>query len=199
VTTGNSTTPTSDGDQSPLSPSQREDFAQAGERARKILTAGRVATFNGWTLGVCAAVSLLLGLFSMIGFIVGICLAIVAWNEFRGGERLRQFDPDGLKLLVWNQVGLMSLVVSYCLWSMYRTVANPSDEVARLEELTGLPGDFVTDLTVTVYGLAIVLTLLFQGLNARYYFARIQLLADYLRETPRWIIDLQRTNLDVRG
>jgi hypothetical protein len=190
---------TEDGDQGPLSPGQRDDLTRAGERARKILAAGRVATFNCWTLGVFGAVSLLYGLFSLTGLIVGICLAILAWNEFRGRELLRQFEPNGLKLLVRNQVGLMSLVVAYCLWSMYQTVANPNIEVARLEELAGLPGDFATDLTMIVYGLAIVLTLLFQGINARYYFTRTKLLADYLRETPRWIIDLQRSSLDVRG
>ena len=150
MTTGMSTTPTSEGGQSPLSPSQQEDFAQAGERARKILAAAKVATFNGWTLGVFAAISLLFGLFSMTGFIVGICLAVVAWNEFRGRGLLRRFDLRGLKLLVRNQIALMSLVVAYCLWSMYRAVTDPSDEVVRLEELAGLSGDFVTNLTMAV-------------------------------------------------
>ena len=197
VTIGMSTSSTPEGEQSPLSPSQQEDFAKAGERARKILAAGKVATFNGWTLGVLGALSLLFGLFSMVGFIVGVCLAVVAWNEFRGRGLLRRFDSRGLRILVWNQVGLMVLVVAYCLWSMFRTVAHPSNEVLQLEELAGIPADFVNDLTMTVYGLTILLTLLFQGLNARYYFARIRLLADYLRETPRWIIDLQRTHLDT--
>jgi len=52
-------------------------------------------------------------------------------------------------------------------------------------------------MTVTVYGAAILLTLLFQGLNARYYFARVQMLADYLRETPDWIVDLQKINVEA--
>jgi len=135
----------------------------------------------------------------MTGFMVGIGLVIVAWNEFRGRGLLSRFDPRGPKLLGWNQVALMGLVILHCLWSMYRTAADPTGEVLQLEELAGLPADFVTGLTISVYGFAIVLTLLFQGLNARYYFARISLLADYLRETPGWIIDLQRTDLDTRS
>ncbi len=189
--------PESDADQGPLSPEQKEDLTRATERAGKILGAGKVATFNGWTLGVIGAISLLFGLFSLTGFIAGACLLIVAWNEFRGRNMLRHFDPQGPDLLWKNQVGLMSLVIAYCGWSMYRTVAFPSSEIAQLEELAGLPADFVTDLTLSAYGAAILLTLLFQGLNARYYFARVQMLADYLRETPDWIVDLQKINVEA--
>jgi hypothetical protein len=58
----------------------------------------------------------------------------------------------------------------------------------------GTTGDLVTSLTVAVYAVVIVLTLLFQGLNARYYFARIKLVQGYLEQTPAWIVDLQRAS-----
>ncbi len=191
------THPESDADQGPLSPEQKEDLTRATERAGKILGAGKVATFNGWTLGVLGAISLLFGLFSLTGFIAGVCLLVVAWNEFRGRNMLRLFDPQGPDLLWKNQVGLMSAVIAYCAWSMYKTVAFPSSGVAQLEELAGLPADSIANLTLLVYGIAILLTLLFQGLNARYYFARVQMLADYLRETPDWIVDLQKINVEA--
>jgi hypothetical protein len=190
------THPESDANQGPLSPEQREELTRATERAGKILGAGKVASFNGWTLGVIGAISLLFGLFSLTGFIAGACLLVVAWNEFRGRDMLRSFEPQGPDLLWKNQVGLMSLVIAYCAWSIYKAKAYPSSEVAQLEELAGLPTDFITDMTVTVYGAAILLTLLFQGLNARYYFARVQMLAEYLRETPDWIVDLQKINAE---
>ncbi len=189
--------PESDADQGPLSPEQKEDLTRATERAGKILGAGKVATFNGWTLGVLGAISLLFGLFSLTGFIAGACLLVVAWNEFRGRNMLRHFDPQGPDLLWKNQVGLMSAVIVYCAWSMYKPVAFPSSGVAQLEELAGLPADSIANLTLFVYGIAILLTLLFQGLNARYYFARVQMLADYLRETPDWIVDLQKINVEA--
>ena len=191
------THPQSDANQGPLSPEQREDLTKATERAGKILGAGKVASFNGWTLGVIGAISLLFGLFSLTSFIAGVCLLVVAWNEFRGRNMLRHLDPQGPDLLWKNQVGFMSAVIAYCAWSMYRTVAYPSSEVAQLVELAGLPADFFTGMTLTVYGAAILLTLLFQGLNARYYFARVQMLADYLRETPDWIVDLQKINVEA--
>jgi hypothetical protein len=191
------THPETDKDQGPLSPEQRDELAQATERAGKIMGAGKVATFNGWTLGVLGALSLLFGRFSRTGFIAGVCLLFFAWNEFRGRKMLRALDPLGPQLLWKNQVGFMSLVILYCAWSMYRTVAFPNPEVAELEELAGLPSDFISDLTLSVYGAAIVLTLLFQGLNARYYFARVQMLTDYLRETSDWIVDLQKISVDT--
>ena len=39
----------------------------------------------------------------------------------------------------------------------------------------------------------IVLTVLFQGLNARYYFARTRRVEDYVKETPGWIVEIQRS------
>ncbi len=74
------THPESDANQGPLSHEQREDLTKATERAGKILGAGKVATFNGWTLGAFGAVSLLFGLFSLTGFIAGPCLLVLAWT-----------------------------------------------------------------------------------------------------------------------
>ncbi len=191
-----SATPMSDGSLSPLSPQQQEELALATDRSMKILAAAKVATFNGWTLGVIGGVSILFGLFSLTGFIVGVFLVIVARNEFRGRALIRQFESRGPMLLAKNQMGLIGLITAYCLWSMYTTVANPSIQTTELEELAGLPPGLVTDLTLMVYGIVIVLTLLVQGLNARYYFVRVQQLKDYLAQTPKWIVDMQRITLD---
>ncbi len=42
-------------------------------------------------------------------------------------------------------------------------------------------------------GAVIVLSGIFQGLNARYYFVRAGRLRDYVRDTPQWVLDLQRS------
>ncbi len=189
-------TQNSDSNPSPLSPQQQEELALATDGSKKILAAAKVATFNGWTLGVLGVLSILFGLFSLTGFIVGVFLVIVARNEFRGRALIRQFEPRGALLLAKNQIGLIGIVIAYCLWSMYTTVANPSGQTAELEELAGLPSGLVTELTLMVYGVVIVLTLLFQGLNARYYFVRSQQLKDYLERTPEWIVDMQRITLN---
>ncbi len=176
----------------PLSPEHQEELAQAKQRVRKVLGAVKVATFNGWTIGVFAAITLLFALFSVTALVVGAGMAVVSWNEFRGRTLLRQFDTQGPRLLGRNQVGFMSLLIGYCLWSIYRTLTNPVTQIEGLEEI-GVTADLVTNLTVAVYGAVIVLSLLFQGLNALYYFRRVKHVEEYLRETPRWIVELQRS------
>ena len=73
-----------------------------------------------------------------------------------------------------------------------RAITHTIPQLEELEAAMGATAGLVTNLTVAVYSVVIVLTLVFQGLNARYYFARIKLVQGYLEETPAWIIDLQR-------
>ena len=177
----------------PLSSEQRQDLSEANERARKVLGAAKVATFNGWTIGIFAAIGLLFGIFSATALVMGIGMGLVARNEFRGRKLLRQFDPLGPRLLGRNQLGFMGLIIVYCLWSMYQTVSNPMTGIAGLEAIADSFGGLVTNLTLAVYGAALVFTALVQGLNARYYFVRIERVEDYLRETPGWIVEIQRS------
>ncbi len=186
-----STTTTDDG---PLSPDQQEQLALANRRAKKVLGAAKVATFNGWSIGLFAAINLLFAIFSFTALVMAIGLAVVARNEFRGRSLLRSFSPHGGRLLGKNQLGFMGLLIAYCLWSIYGTITNPITEIAGMEVLTEAVGDLVTDLTMAVYGVVIVVSVLAQGLNARYYFVRTRLVEDYVRETPEWIVELQRSS-----
>jgi hypothetical protein len=188
-------TPPDTHDDGPLTPEHRKDLVQATERANKIFGAVKVATFNGWTIGIFAGITLLFALFSATALVVGAGMAFVSWNEFRGRTLLRQFDPQGPRLLGRNQVGFMGLLVGYCLWSIYRTLTNPITQIEGLEEIAGFTAELVTNLTVSVYAMVIVLSVFFQGLNALYYFRRAKHVEDYVRETPRWIVELQRSSV----
>ena len=75
----------------------------------------------------------------------------------------------------WNQLGLMGLVVAYSLWSIYVGLTDTTELDALLKELepmTGSLGELQTTLTLGVYGGAIICTIIYQGLNALYYFTR---------------------------
>jgi hypothetical protein len=181
-------------DRGPLSPEQQRQLAEANQRARKVLGAARVAAFNGWTIGSIAALSLLFGLFSRTALVMGLAMGIVAWNEFRGRTLLRAFDPEGPRLLGKNQVGLLVVIVGYCLWSIYTTTTQESPEMAEIEAMIGPVSDLAAELTVMVYGAVIVLSVLFQGLNARYYFSRQRLVREYVQETPDWVVKLQKSS-----
>jgi hypothetical protein len=180
-------------DRGPLSPEQQRQLAEANQRARKIMGAARMAAFNGWTIGSIAAVSVLFGLFSRTALVMGIAMGFVAWNEFRGRTLLRAFDPEGARLLGKNQVGLLVVIVIYCLWSIYITTTGENPEMAEIEAMIGDISDLVTELTVMVYGIVIGVSVLFQGLNARYYFARQRLIREYVQQTPDWVVKLQRS------
>ena len=181
-------------DRGPLSPEQQRQLAEASQRARKIMGAARMAAFNGWTIGSIAAVSVLFGLFSRTALVMGIAMGFVAWNEFRGRALLRSFDPEGARLLGKNQVGLLVVIVIYCLWSIYITTTGGNPEMAEIEAMIGDISDLVTELTVMVYGIVIVVSVVFQGLNARYYFARQRLIREYVQHTPDWVVKLQRSS-----
>ena len=117
----------------------------------------------------------------------------VARNEFAGRARLRALDPSGLELLWRNQVGFLALIIVYCAWSMYRSVAAPDPLLAEFTELLGEGiEDLVQRVTLILYSAVIVATGIFQGLNARYYFVRVSMVRDYVRDTPQWALDMQR-------
>lgn len=181
---------------SPLTEAQQRELNDAKERARSFLPAAKVASFNGWSIAFFAGVSILFGLFSLTSLLMGVGLAVVARNEFAGRTRLRKFDPSGLELLWRNQVGFMVLIIAYCAWSMYRAVAVPDPEMAEVMELLGEgTEELVQSLTLTVYAVVIVATGIFQGLNARYYRLRVARIREYVRETPPWVLDLQRSTV----
>jgi hypothetical protein len=92
------------------------------------------------------------------------------------------------------------MIVVYCLWMMFAgigdvtaefqaqldavqqsqpDVANPFGSAAGLEAI-------VSFIVFAVYGTVIVLSVVFQGLNAIYYFTRRKYVEAYLQKTPEW-------------
>lgn len=179
-------------DPNPLSPEQQRQLTDAVAQSTKIRAAARIATFNGWTIGFFAVISLLFAYSSLTALIMGLGLGWIAWNEFKGRDRIRTLDPTAPTFLGKNQLGFMGLVVVYAIWSIYRTLTEPMPYLDEIEEALGPIGDVVTSITVSVYLIVILLTVLFQGLNARYYFARKAMIDEYLSETPDWIVEIQR-------
>jgi hypothetical protein len=100
----------------------------------------------------------------------------------------------------------MTLIVAYCLSMLYTSLTSEGYFAAELrakpelrevynnlDELDGL----VKVIMVAVYASVIVLSVLFQGLNARYYFTRRKYVDRYVSDTPAWVLDLQRTGTMV--
>lgn len=185
----------------PLTPAWREELTLANGRAKAIRKASGVAAFNGWMTGFFAACSAPFSLFSIPGFLVTAGLAFVAYNEFQGRKRLLRFDPTSPARLGWNQIGFLLLIIVYCLWMIWSGLTSPGPfaaELAAKPELAATLGpldqfdELYKFLVVAMYGLMIVLSVVFQGLNALYYFSRRKHVESYVRETPAWVLEVQQ-------
>jgi hypothetical protein len=185
----------------PLSADDRRELAAAREGAKKIQSAAKVASFNGWSFGVAAALSAPFSLGSVVGLLLTLGLAIVAFNEFRGRRGLLRFDPSAASMLGWNQLFLLAMIVGYCGWNLYAGLAGDGSFTAQLEaqpELQQALGSMddveglYDEVVVAVYSTVIVASIVFQGLNALYYFTRRKHVEAYVERTPEWLLELQR-------
>ena len=190
----------------PLSVDHRRELSAARDRAKTIRKAARVAAFNGWSTAIVAALSAPFSLFSPVGLALTVGIAIVAVNEFRGRKRLLNFDPRGATLLGWNQVGLLAMIVAYCLWMLHASAGGASalsaelKGYADLDAALGTAGGFeglYQQIVLVFYGGVIALSALFQGGNALYYFTRRRHVEEFVAETPAWVRDVQRGTLPV--
>ncbi len=183
-----------------LSQAQQREVTAGRDRAKKVRRAAGVAGFNGWTIGIFAALSAPFALFSVEGFALTAGMAFVAYNEFRGRRRLLQFDEKAPSFLGWNQVGFLALLVGYCLWMMITGLFGPSQIAAELNakpelrEILGSAEEIEGVYRLAVLGfytLVIALCAVFQGGNAIYYFTRRKHVKAYVQSTPAWVRQVQ--------
>jgi hypothetical protein len=191
--------------QSPLTDAQRQELNTANQRAGKIRSAAKMASFNGWTTAVFAAFGLALlpllilmhdSLQSILTTaIMAGGLGVVAWNELAGRKQILAYQPAGAKRLAFNQLGFMTLLIGYCLWSIYLAFTGPNEfeKYPEVAELIGTDiGQLYKLLSIVLYGSVALASVGFQGGCALYYYLRYKMLRKYLTETPAWVVDLLR-------
>lgn len=189
----------------PLTAEHLNQLAHARLRAKKLRKAGGVAMANGCIVAVFSGgsflfvlVSAMFGELDLTGLVMGVGLALVAWNEFRGRGMLRRFELRGCRVLGWNQLGLMAMVIGYAAWMLGKSLWGPSpyEEAVAGEAMLAGPLGSINKLykmiSLAIYGGLIAGTLVFQGLSSLYYFTRRKHVEAYLRETPQWVVQLQR-------
>ncbi|MAE64882.1 MAG: hypothetical protein CMJ18_11490 [Phycisphaeraceae bacterium] len=181
----------------PLGPAERAEIAAARIRCKKIASASRVAAFNVWSTGIFAALALPFALFSGTALVMCLGLGLVTWNELRGRRLLQRFEPEAARVLGWNQVALMGLLIGYGAWGIYSafTAPNPYEPYMRsnpeLRSMLGSLDEMYAMMALVVYGCVIVGSVIFQGLNSLYYFTRRRHIEAYRAETPAWVVRLQ--------
>ena len=176
---------------SPFTPEQRAALHEAVGRKRSLMRPARVASFNGWTVGLFGALSVLWGLIAgLSGAVIGAALLVVAWNELRGAKRLHALDPEGATILGWNQLILGGVIALYCAYAIVSARIAPDPSMQENVEMAGMPADLVSGLTTILYGAVLVIVILVQALLARYHFGAKARIEAFRRETPRWIVEL---------
>ena len=184
-----------------LTPDQLKQIADARLRSKKIRKGVSVAMFDGWTVGLFGGLTLLFGMFSIVGALLGAGMLAVAYVELRGAKRMRLLDPQAPRLLAWNQVvlgGMLLAYASYSLWTIYTGRTDLQEQIAKYPELTDVMGDMdrlAKLMGLLVYGTLMSVAIFGQGGTALFYLSRKKHIEAYLRETPSWIVAAQRSGM----
>lgn len=190
---------------SPPGPEHLQQLALARERGRKIRRAFLTASISAWTLGVFAVLTFLVGLLSMsaVGTGLGMGMCIVTWFEFQGAFGLKRLDPDAPQRLAINQVVLGAMLFAYGAYSLF-TIGDPTAsikaQIGSSPELDGYMSEIsqmATIIYVIVYITVMAVAVLGPGLTAVYYYTRRKYIEQYVKETPSWILELQRAGLSI--
>jgi hypothetical protein len=178
------------------------DLQRARTALRKVRRAISVASFDGWTIGAFAALTLLFGLNSLSSVSIGLARGAIAYVELRGASQLRRLDPRAARTLGFNQLALGMVLIVYALWrtfsilrygsGAYDVVSASDPQMAQMlqpvENLTRL-------ISLAIYAALIVIGVFAQGGLALFYFTRAKHIEAYLAQTPAWIVAMQKAGL----
>ena len=183
---------------SPLSVEHLHQLAAAKAAGKRIARAVTVAQFDGWSVGAFAALTLLFGFTSVSGILIAAGMGAVAFLELRGAARIRQLQPEAARVLGFNQLALGGLLIAYAAWQIFSHLTGTGEyaQLAASDPQLGQMLAPVEDLTrlivVGVYAGVIVASLVAQGGLAMFYFSRVKHIRAYVRQTPEWIVNLQK-------
>jgi len=191
-----------------FSDDDRRAMSQANRDFRKVRRAISVARFGGWTTALFAALTLPCALFGIKALFIGVGLAIVAYNEFRGAAGLEKLNQSATTRLGYNQIGFAVIIIVYCVWSAFEAIHSTNDSLASLGGLSSTSGagangtvesvtQLVESITIMVYSSVAALSVIFQGGTAWYQFSRKKHLAGYAQRTPEWILQMQHEGIRV--
>lgn len=163
-----------------------------------------MAAFDGWTIAIFAALTFVCGLSSVSGIVMAAGMAIIACIELTGASRLRRLDPQAARMLGFNQLAFALLLVAYAIWSLYHELKSGGGMRAELAavdpsavEILKPFENLARQITLMVYGALIAVAVLAQGGTALFYFTRIKHIRAHLKQTPAWIVQMQRTGVSL--
>jgi hypothetical protein len=178
-----------------LSPEQLLELARARQNMKRIRRAVFMSKLDGWTLAVFGSLTILFGLMSLAGWLVGGALVIVAIVELRAGDRLAKLDPTAPKTLAFNQLFLGGVLAAYAIWNL---VSPPQLSKEFLQQAGDLKSagidvqEMTRSISQMIYATLLGVAVLGMGLMALFYWRRKAQVETYLAQTPPWILTMQR-------
>ena len=192
-------------------PLREVDYVQIRQAAitrKPIDRATRVARSSAISILVVGFIALPFATLALnlSSYAVAGAICLVGWLELRGSQQMSQAIPQSAKRLGFNQLAFMALILLYAIWQMLRFSLEGAKDVlispdvqSQLSQLGAMQDAVNEQLEVwaplVVYGLygsLIVLSVLFQGGLALYYFTRSNYLVHFNQTTPKWIKRLWR-------
>jgi len=181
-----------------LSPEHLRQLAASHAATRKIRRAISVARFDGWGVGVFGALTLVLGITSVSGVLMGAALCAVASVELWSARRLQRLEWKSTRVLGVNQLALAGVLIVYASWRIYHEMNGTGEYAAiaasnpDLGQMLGPVEDLTRMITLAIYGGMIAVAVFAQGGLAMYYFTREKYVRAYVAETPEWVIAVQK-------
>jgi membrane protein insertase Oxa1/YidC/SpoIIIJ len=163
---------------------------QATVRHKKIKKTARTALYSAATILPMAVLSLplLVWFHDPWSLLIVATLWVVGIVEYRGHKRLQQDDPAACRMLGFNQLALLAVLVTYFLTRM---ILPPSEDMKRYLASSGAGSaeiaHMLAALNYIMYTVLIVVVVAFQGGLALYYFSRRKFIEAYIHDTPEWI------------
>ena len=176
---------------------------QAAARRRAIGKAARTAKTSGvvtLVIGISAVPMLALWP-SWLAAVLAFGLCVIGAVELRGHRMMRQADPAAAGYLGRNQLVFLALIIFYCGVQM-ATFSPEQIKAAAVSpefraQLDAMPS-FAQSIDAGIdrwaplvaygfFGLVIVVSVVFQGGLATYYFTRRRHLNAYITHTPPWV------------
>lgn len=185
------------------SPQHLEQIAAARKRGKAIQRCASIATGSAWTIALFGALTVVTSLFSPIGLILGVGMCVLSHFEFRGAREIKRLNPIAPKHLARNQVILGLLVMLYSAGTLWSSLTHPSElqealgNEAQVSSLVGSITQFERMGYIALYSTMIAAAILGCGGTALYYARQQKNIEAYVRETPSWIIELQRAGMSV--
>jgi hypothetical protein len=185
------------------SPQHLEQIAAAKKRGKPITRCVSVATGSAWTIALFGALTVVTSIGSLVGMLLGAGMCVLSHFEFKGAREIKRLDAGAPKRLARNQLILGAAILLYSGVSLFSSLTQPSELERELgkeaagSSMVGSIGEMEKTAYIALYGTMIVAAILGCGGTALYYARRKQYIEAYLRETPQWIIELQKAGMSV--